>query len=188
MAGPGYRFHPVLVSAAILPAMSVGGRNVAARAVAWVAVAVWAVVILGFSGESFSHDSTSRFLKPLLRWLFPAISEEQLGAAHFVVRKGAHVAEYGVLALLAWRAWRLSLATTLGRRSVLALSLVLGVAAADEGRQSRLSQRQGSAADVVLDLSGGALALAGVALWGRIRPRRDTANTSPLDTVGDDHG
>jgi VanZ family protein len=79
--------------------------------------------------------------------------------AQRIVRRSAHLVEYGVLALLAFRAWRLSLERDLLSLAVLALALVLAVASADETRQSLSSARTGSARDVVWDLSGAVLAL-----------------------------
>jgi VanZ family protein len=120
-------------------------------------VAVCIGVILGFSGEDFSAGQTSRIIGPLLRWLFPHLDPATLYAAHGLVRKGAHVTEYAVLGLLAFRALRLSLAISLPRTALLGIALVLAVAATDELRQSFLPSRTGSLVDVMIDLSGGAL-------------------------------
>ena len=124
---------------------------------AWLAVAACIAVILGFSGDEFSAQSTSRILGPLLRWLFPEIRHATLHAIHLWVRKGAHVTEYAVLGLLAFRALRLSLAISLPRTALLGLAVVLAVAATDELRQSLLASRTGSIIDVGFDLAGGAL-------------------------------
>jgi VanZ family protein len=124
---------------------------------AWLAVAACIAVILAFSGEEFSAAATSRIVGPLLRWLFPEMSRATLHAVHLWVRKGAHVTEYAVLGLLAFRALGLSLAISLVRIACLGLGLVLAVAATDELRQSLLASRTGSIADVGFDLAGGAL-------------------------------
>jgi VanZ family protein len=120
-------------------------------------VALWFVAIWSFSGEAFSANSTSRFLGPLLRWLFSEISAAELRSFHFAVRKGAHVFEYAVLSLLAYRALRFSLDTAPWSLSALALTLVLAVASADELRQSQIAVRTGSYGDVALNLVGGIL-------------------------------
>ena len=54
--------------------------------------------------ESFAHSS--RILAPLLHWLFPQMPEETVRLIVFFARKGAHLTEYAVLALLFWRALR----------------------------------------------------------------------------------
>jgi VanZ family protein len=122
-------------------------------------VVTWALVISAFSVDAFSADSTSRFIRPLLRWLFPDALPETLASLHFAVRKGGHVFEYGVLAVLTFRALQLSAAFSLGRATALVLGLVLAVASADETHQAMSQARTGSPWDVVLDLAGGAMAL-----------------------------
>lgn len=49
-------------------------------------------------------DETSRFIRPLLEFLFPAASAETITLYHAFIRKCAHFTEYAVLALLAYRA------------------------------------------------------------------------------------
>ena len=80
------------------------------------------------------------------------------------VRKGAHVVEYAVLAVLARRAWALTDAVrgwglTAARLAWLALGLAVACAALDEYRQSFTRSRQGSVWDVLLDAAGAALGL-----------------------------
>ena len=124
---------------------------------AWLAVAACTTVILVFSGDDFSAGSTSRILGPLLRWIFPGLDAASFQLLHMWVRKLAHLTEYAVLGLLAFRALRLSLAISLPRTALLGLALVLGVAASDELRQSFIASRTSSLIDVGIDLAGGAL-------------------------------
>ncbi len=131
-------------------------RNVS---LAWLAVAACIALIWGLSADLFAASETSRFLKPFLLWLFPDLDAATLRRAHFLVRKAAHVTEYAVLAMLAFRAWWLSFETTLARIAALSLALVFAVAAVDEARQSFSAARTGTAWDVALDLAGGAVAL-----------------------------
>lgn len=127
---------------------------------AWLAVLLCIAVIWIFSGESFSAASTSGLLTKLLRWLHPEISWRAILRIHSFARKAAHLTEYAVLAVLAFRALRLSLDVSTPRVIVLALGLVVAVAALDELRQSFLPERTGSLADVVIDFLGGALGVA----------------------------
>lgn len=122
---------------------------------AWAAVAACIALIWTLSSEGFSGTTTSRFLGPFLRWLHPEISGRTLYEIHYYVRKTAHVSEYALLALLAFRALSLSLDRSMARLAMLALGLVLAVASLDELRQSFLPARNGSPADVALDLTGG---------------------------------
>ena len=136
-------------------------------ALAWAATFAWIALITVFSGEGFSDASTSRFIGPLLRWLFPDMSPTMLAAIHFVVRKTAHAVEYGALALLALHALHRSIRLSLRGSAVLALAIVTVVGTADEANQARLAVRTGSPWDVMLDLAGGVLALAILAAWRR---------------------
>jgi VanZ family protein len=123
---------------------------------AWLWVAACVAMILQFSSDAYSADTTGRFLLPLLHWLFPDDWRTRR-MAHGLIRKGAHLAEYSLLALLAFRALRLSIGAAPWRIAGLALALVLTVAATDEWRQSLIPTRTGSLADVALDFGGGVI-------------------------------
>ncbi len=142
---------------------------------AWLAVALWTALVWTLSGDEFSAGATSRFIGPLVRWLFPALSETSLDWIQGAVRKGAHVAEYAVLALLGLRALRLSGSATWLRAAALAFALVLVVAIGDETHQFFVEDRTGSARDVGLDGAGALsiLAIAGIWRRGRAPARRD---------------
>lgn len=130
-------------------------------------------VIGSFSGDPFSAEQTGGILEPVLRWLVPAMTPQQIEQAQLLVRKAAHVFEYGVLALLVLRAlhWR----GPLRARSAAAWALVVVVAMAtfDESRQARTESRSGSARDVALDFGGGVLALGLVLRWRRGKESAD---------------
>ncbi len=152
--------------------MGAGGATRQPRAVAWrawLAVALWAGLILRLSGDDLSAASTSRLLGPLLRWIFPELDAQTLQTIHFIVRKAAHFLEYAVLGALAIWALRRSGTWSAGRRAGLALALVAAVAALDEGHQSRSTRRTGSPWDAGLDGAGG---VAGIALATALGRRR----------------
>jgi len=129
------------------------------RAIAWLCVLLWIGLIVQLGGQGFSSAQTSRFLGPLLHWLFPTAAPETLEQAQFAIRKTAHAFEYGVLALLSFRAWRLSYGWKPSRTALASLAIVIAVASFDETRQSQLADRMGAVSDVVLDSSGGVFAL-----------------------------
>jgi VanZ family protein len=126
----------------------------------------WACFVLFASSSNFSASNTSRIVRPLLLWLFPDVSEASLAYAHFLVRKAAHFTEYALLALLAARAFRTSHREKLRRLwRPAAFALVACVALADEYHQSLLPSRTGTIYDSLLDMAGGATALACASLW-----------------------
>jgi VanZ family protein len=125
-------------------------------------------IISGFSTDAFSAEETGRFLLPLLRWMLPGISPETLDFVHVVVRKGMHVTEFGVLALLWYRALRWGKPGWHGRTALGAFLLSAGFALADEFHQAFVPSRTGSLVDAGWDSLGAALALMSLrVLWLR---------------------
>ncbi|MDA0184533.1 VanZ family protein [Solirubrobacter phytolaccae] len=75
-----------------------------------------------------------------------------LGTWDTILRKGAHMVEFGLLWLLWWRA--------LGRRRALAALITLAYAASDELHQRFVDGRHGSPVDWLIDATGVAVAIA----------------------------
>jgi VanZ family protein len=127
-----------------------------------------AFIFFASTGE-FSADNTSRIIGPLLRFVFPDISEEKLALAHFIVRKVAHFTEYAILAWLAARAFSTSSSQPLLRRLWFLISLLLVVlySLSDEYHQSFVASRTASIYDSFIDMSGGLTMLLIYALWRR---------------------
>jgi VanZ family protein len=131
---------------------------------------VWMLLIFLASTGELSAPNTSRILRPLLLWLFPAISEETLTSVHFMVRKAAHFTEYAILAVFAARAFATSSHERLRRAWGFAtLLLVVLYSLSDEYHQSFVASRTGSIYDSLIDIAGGLAALAFYALWRRRR-------------------
>ena len=134
----------------------------------------WMGLIFSASGDGASFSHSSRIIGPLVRWLFPHVSDEAIHAAVVVIRKCAHLTEYAVLALLLWRA--LSQARPVAARpwewstAGLALAVTALYAASDEFHQLFVPTRQASVWDVALDTVGGAVGLLG--LWALVRWRQ----------------
>ena len=119
--------------------------------------------------------ATSRFVRPLLEFLFPASSEETIQFYHYLIRKAAHFFAYALLGLLAANALRFPGRSR--RWPWFAFAIVLVVATADELNQSFSATRSGSPYDVLIDCLGGTSAVALV--WLYIRKRASPVNTSP---------
>ncbi len=99
---------------------------------------------------------TSRFIRPLLHFLFPNAPEEILQIYHAYIRKCAHFVEYATLAFFASRAfWSSSRRVLQKYWFAFAFLIVLSVASIDEYNQSFNSARTGSIYDVMLDCAGG---------------------------------
>ncbi len=144
----------------------------------WAPAAVWAAAISVFSTGGFSAASTTRFILPILRSLFPEASYATLQLWHHYIRKSAHFTEYFVLGLLVFRGIR---GERRGWRSSWALATVLVAAcyaALDEIHQAFVPGRTASAWDSMLDTTGaiGAqIVVWVVARWYDRRARRAAA-------------
>jgi VanZ family protein len=128
----------------------------------WLPVAVWMLVIFSASGDSQSVQRSDSLLARLLGWIHLYPTSSQLEMMRWIIRKGAHLTEYAILAGLCWRA----LQARFGLRqwsSTRALSICAAYAVTDEIHQSFVKDRNGSAVDVGIDTLGAALGL--VVLW-----------------------
>lgn len=147
---------------------------------AYAPLLIWIGVILFLSSDAGAMMKTSRFIRPLLEFLFPSASEETLMFYHGLIRKAAHLTEYGVLALLASRVF-----ISCSRRSLsqywylAAMWLVAFVAVADEVNQSFLSSRTGTTSDVVLDVAGGLMMIVLLLIFRRFWPARNVLDGEP---------
>ena len=121
---------------------------------------LWMVFISIFSTAGFSSINTSRFLGPLLRWLFPGINDSQLGTLHFFLRKAGHFTEYAILAFLVRRPFVTSHNAFLRRYWFeLGLTLIACYALLDELHQSFVPSRTASIYDSAIDVAGGLIVL-----------------------------
>jgi VanZ family protein len=108
-----------------------------------------------------------RFVPPLLLmgviFFFSAQPDLStgLGAWDTVLRKAAHMAEYGLL----WFLWQRALRA---RTPWPAVAITLAYAASDEFHQTFVEGRHGSPLDVLIDAAGVAIA---VTLYTRRKPR-----------------
>jgi VanZ family protein len=116
----------------------------------------WSALIAWFSGAGFDAASTASLLEPWLRAMLPWAAPEQIAALHGLLRKAGHVVEYAVLALLWSRAIAGGAARTPWRRPLLIVALTAGL---DEAHQATTLVREGSLADVLLDIAAAAAAL-----------------------------
>jgi VanZ family protein len=133
----------------------------------WLPVALWMAVIFAGSTGAMSPENTSRIIGPILRFIYPQVSDATIGAVQFLVRKSAHATEYAVLGLLLWRARR---KPTRGdarpwnwAEARFAWLVAVAYAASDEWHQSFVPSRMGQAGDVLIDAAGAAAAL--LMLW-----------------------
>jgi VanZ family protein len=127
----------------------------------WLPLLIWLGVIFFGSTDFMSAEHTSRFIVPFLRWFKPDFSADTLASIHFVVRKGAHLSEYAILALLLLRA---SICMINIKRSMSILYAYVWIACflvaiTDEIHQTFVVSRGASGGDVMIDTIGAVLGL-----------------------------
>jgi len=130
------------------------GRS--ARLVAWLMVAAWAAVIFTLSAT-------------------PHLRVAEAADLDFVLRKTGHMAAFGLLAILLWRALGLS---GVRRAMVFSLLLAIAYAATDEFHQSFTAGRNASGVDVTIDASGALIALVALTAWLRWWAHRTSTYSS----------
>jgi len=144
------------------------------RLVACAPLVLWTAVILVLGSSQGSSAQTSRFIKPILEFFLPNAAPDTFLIVHGLIRKTAHFVEYGILAMLAARAYLISASSKLKWWATFSIAAVAAVACVDELMQSFLTARTGSAWDVLLDLSGG---LVGLALYYLLNYRKGSSES-----------
>ena len=137
------------------------------------------MVIFTASSDLGSARNTSRFIGPILRWLNPEITDQAIRQVQLFARKGAHIAEYAVLALLVWRGRRIQAGSAAGWSWPEFWGIVgfcALYAASDEFHQSLVASRYSSVFDVMLDTLGAALGLLALYSFRRWRESKRVAN------------
>jgi VanZ family protein len=116
-------------------------------------------IVLAASSSSLSSERTGGILNPILAWLAPWLRLEHADLIHWLVRKAAHLTEYGLLAVLWRRALVRGASVTVPAAGWAALAIAVACAVIDESHQARVPTRSGAPADVALDTFGAAMAL-----------------------------
>jgi VanZ family protein len=119
---------------------------------------LWAVCIFIFSTTLFTSDNTSRFIIPLLHFLFPSASMATLEWMHHLIRKGGHLSEYFVLCILVFQWLRGGRSGWNWKWALCAVAIAAAYACTDEFHQIFVPGRTASPWDVLIDTCGAALA------------------------------
>jgi VanZ family protein len=124
----------------------------------WAPMLVWLLTMFFLSTDFFSAFETSRVIVPILRFLFPGLTHEQLELWHGVIRKLAHISEYFVLTIFTYRSIRHDHPDLAGSK-LKTITFVVFAASLDEIHQRFTSFRTPSPVDVGYDCLGAVLAL-----------------------------
>jgi VanZ family protein len=127
---------------------------------AWLPVLLFTSLLALESTASFGSDHTSAPLHTLFHFLFGSAIDRHWAYTHHLLRKTGHFAGYGMMSLVFFRGFRLTLRNTALRlhRSLashaLAIAATFLIACVDEIHQSFLPNRTGCFSDVLLDTFG----------------------------------
>ena len=136
-------------------------------------IALWIALIFWASTDQFSSEHTGGIIRPWIEWLFPRMSPDEVESLHGLIRKAAHVTEYAIFALLVARALITSSIPLFSRGwLIICLVVLTALAASDEYHQSFVPSRTAAVTDVLIDMSGGLVALTILAVWRLARRRR----------------
>lgn len=150
---------------------------------AWIALLLWLIVIAIESTTYLSSQDTSRFLYPVLHFLF-GIDWATFEPLHAFLRKCGHVFGYGLLSILLFRAWRETFprfdgAMWSARWAAIAILGTSFVATLDEWHQAYIPTRTGTYRDVILDTCAGLVAQFAVFLYHQRTRNGPTERAEP---------
>lgn len=132
------------------------------------------LIIYGFSTDIASSERTKPVVRGVISRLLPGIARRLTHAERqridFNIRKCAHVTEYAILAILAYRAVAFGNPTFRNRNVLLPFLIGVLYAASDEIHQMQYASRGAKAADVVFDTFGVTVGLL-LCLWHRAARR-----------------
>lgn len=145
----------------------------------WIPAICVAALISIFSTHYFSSAETSRIIVPFLHWIFPAASPHTLSRMHTLIRKLAHITEFGVLSTAVFHGvrgerygWRFEWA-------LVTLIIAVGYAGLDEWHQSFVPMREARFRDVLIDATGALLAQ--VLVWIYAKLHRNSVDSPALN-------
>jgi VanZ family protein len=150
----------------------------------WWPALIWAVVISGFSTSTFTSDNTGHYIIPILRFFLPHASAETLELLHHLIRKCGHLTEYFILSMLILRGIRAGRKGMYLRWALVTILIVAGYAALDEYHQSFVPGRTAAVGDVLIDTSGGAIALIVASLFARFGKNRGQLQQRERGAIG----
>jgi len=142
--------------------------------------------IFAMSSDLGSSAHTSLIIEPVILWINPHATPEEIEEAHFLVRKSGHISEYAVLGFLIFRAMKLSRPPAAHpwswRCAGVSLLIATAYAASDEWHQSFVPGRTAAVHDVIIDSCGALIGLSLVFKWCKVTAFSSSRQTAPPAT------
>jgi VanZ family protein len=124
----------------------------------WIPAICVGILISIFSTHYFSADQTGRVIMPFLHWLFPSMTGRGLQVSHMLIRKLAHVTEFGIFSTAVFHGVRGPRPGWRWNWAILTLLIAVAYAGLDEWHQSFVPFREPRVRDVMIDSFGALLA------------------------------
>ncbi|HWZ13140.1 MAG TPA: VanZ family protein [Acidobacteriaceae bacterium] len=139
-----------------------GNRGLWFWILAWIPAAIGVTVIAIESTSMLGAEHTSGWLRPYWTKFFGAVADEAWTMIHWRIRKGGHFVGYGMVGLLFFRSWYVTLRARIAasragywwRATWLAIAATIIIATYDEMHQYFIPNRTGSPHDVLIDTCG----------------------------------
>src|SRR3954465_6502720 len=115
---------------------------------------LWMLFIFLASTNLFSAGNTGSFLRPILEWILPGLSEHSISIVHGIIRKSGHFTEYAILAFFVAPALKNSMGSVARNWFWWSLLLTAIYSLTDEYHQSFVPTRTASIYDSIIDTFG----------------------------------
>ncbi len=149
---------------------------------------LWMVFIFCASTDVGSADHTRPLVQSIVRWVLPSLADRfslvAMDRVDWNIRKMAHITEYAVLAVLAFRAVAFGQTAFRSRNVILPFLIAVAYAASDEYHQSFSPSRGAAAADVTFDTFGVTVGLV-LCLWHHLATRERSGAPQAARAVKD---
>jgi VanZ family protein len=146
----------------------------------WLTTLAWAATIFLLSTGTYGGSFTAWLLHQALNFLHISVSAGNFRLLHHVIRKLAHLSEYGIFCMLLYGSfsggrdfsWR-------GRKALAALAIASLYSLSDEFHQLFVRGRGASFVDCGIDSAGAALGMLLVYARARFLPAKASKATAP---------
>jgi len=137
----------------------------------WLPPVLWLTVIFFFSTDTFSSGNTGGIIIPILKFLFPSLTLNQLALWHGVIRKLGHITEYFILAVFSYRSLKREHPADFMQAKLRTIGFIFVAAVFDELHQRATLFRTASPMDVGYDCFGAVFALSVITVYEAWRLR-----------------
>jgi len=141
----------------------------------WLPAICVAILISLFSTHYFSAQQTAHVIIPILHWLFPYASSRTLHRLHTLIRKLAHVTEFGFFSITVFYGVRGDRSGWKLQWALYTLLIAVTYAGLDEWHQSFVPLREPRFRDVLIDATGALLAQ--IFVWAFAKLHRNSADS-----------